>query len=104
MGADPSQKRGRPKRQVEAIDQAWRPTGIMGAACVQKVECATREACACGVETEHAERVWHAQESEGPIVPVKRVTTVEGRGPGSECFSRSGRAGDWREPDNPHKA
>jgi hypothetical protein len=35
VGADPSQKRGRPKCQVEAIDQAWWPTGIMGAACVQ---------------------------------------------------------------------
>jgi hypothetical protein len=104
VDADPSQKRGRPKRQAEAIDQAWRSTGIMGAACVQKVECATRETCAGGVETEQAERAWRAQESEGPIVPAKRVTTVEGRGPGSECFTRSGRVGDWREPENPNTA
>jgi hypothetical protein len=89
---------------VAAIDQAWWPTGVMGAACVQKVECATREAWVCGVETEHAARAWHAQEAEGLVVPGKRVTTVEGRGPGSECFSKNGRAGDWREPENPYEA
>jgi hypothetical protein len=58
----------------------------------------------CGVETKHAEEAWHMQESEGPMVLMKRVMTAEGRGPGSECFSRNGRAGDWHEPDNPNKA
>ena len=56
------------------------------------------------MKTEHAERAWRAQESEGPIVLVKRVMTVEGRGPGSECFTRSGRVGDWREPEDPQTA
>ena len=83
--ADPLGLRGRPKRLAEAIDHARRSTGILGAACVHRVRCATWETCASGVTTEHAERAWRAQESEGPIVPGKRVTTVEGRGPGSEC-------------------
>jgi hypothetical protein len=63
---------------VEAIDQAWRPTGILGAACVQEVECATRETCACGVKTEHAGRAWRAQESEGPILCAGQRTGQKG--------------------------
>ena len=38
---------------------------------------------------------WLDRASEGLIVPMKRVTTVEGRGPGSGCFTRNGREGDW---------
>jgi hypothetical protein len=38
---------------------------------------------------------WLDRESEGLMVPMKRVMTVEGRSPGSGCFTRGGRAGDW---------
>src|SRR6478609_4543581 len=85
------------------IDRTQRSIGILGAACVHKVRGETRETCERGVKTEHAEGTWRAQESEGPMVPAKRVTTVEGRGPGSGCFPRSGRAGDWHEPNSPNK-
>jgi len=58
------------------------------------VRCATREAWP---ERESDPNTLlergEGQESEGPVVPMKRVTTVEGRGPGSGCFVRSGRSG-----------
>lgn len=46
VDADPSCLWGRPRCQAEAIDHAWRSTGILGAACEQQVECATRKDCA----------------------------------------------------------
>ena len=74
-------------------------TGVLGAACVHRTMRNMGGLAAHGAEdrtrTEGKGRGAH-QESEGPVVPMKRVTTVEGRGPGSECFTRSERAGDWR--------
>ena len=56
-------------------------------ACVQKVECATRETCVCGVKTEHAERAWHAQESEG-LSTWEAGNDRGGKGPWFRVLSR----------------
>jgi hypothetical protein len=73
---------------------AGRSTGVVGAACMHTVRCATREAWSkrdgdLNTPLGRGE----GQESEGPTVPMKRVTTVEGRGPGSGCFTRRERSG-----------
>jgi hypothetical protein len=93
---------GKPSRRWESESTKARllSTGAVGAACVQRAVRNMGDLAARGVRpnTHGSKGRGVLQESEGPIVPVKRVTAVEGRGPGSECFARSGRAGDWREP------
>lgn len=65
----------------------------MGAACVQGEVRNTGDSAERDSDP-NTPQGWLDRESEGLMVPMKRVTTVEGRSPGSGCFTRSGRAGE----------
>ncbi len=54
-----------------------------------KAKCATRETWSSGIATRTRYQGWLGWESEGLMVPMKRVTTVEGRGPSDiQSFDR----------------
>ena len=102
MEADPALIRGRlpwtGKRLTEAPGHS---IGVVGAACREG-----REGNVGGpamVERIHSAAngaVKHRRKSERCVVPVKPVTTVEGRRLTSDVLSKGPRRGDWREPGN----
>jgi len=82
--ADPAEPRRRPTLLGEGNRR--NPAGPPGywALHVRKAKCATRETLPRSNACETGRGV--KRESEGLVVPRKRVTTAEGRGPGMECF------------------
>jgi hypothetical protein len=76
-------KYGEGRRAVgERIDQGPPlSTGVMGAACVQGEVRNTGDLEACSENTHGWQGAWRNQESEGPIVPMKRSNSRGGTGP-----------------------
>jgi hypothetical protein len=94
VDADPTDIRGRPRtwREDRRSIARW-STGVVGAACVHGDVRNTGGLAERDCDPNTPSGRGASQESEGSTVPMKRVTTVEGRGPGSGCFTRNGRSG-----------